>query len=177
MRPGAYFLAMSVLLLVSGCASPVVTRVSSTGRGLAPPTQLAFGSPDDDAPAADAQTQAELDSALRARGYSIGAEAEYLIDFSLADRPASLRIATSKPDLPSSGVKKHRFLARCTARSHRLTLVVVDHKTGETAFRGAAEENHCKGSLEKSRAALIEALVADLKNPRGDHYQPRSGQN
>jgi hypothetical protein len=174
MRSAALPLLISVPLMLAGCASSVMTRVLGEGAGIAPPAQLAFLKADEDAPAADEATAKALADALGAQGYKVADDADYLIDFALAQRPAALSIATGS-NAPLSPAKKAKPLQSCKDNTYRLTVTVADRKTGATLYRGSAEEHHCKATLAESRGALIDAVVADLKKPGGARVLKRGG--
>jgi hypothetical protein len=175
MRSAALPLLISVPLMLAGCASSVMTRVSGEGAGIAPPARLAFLKADEDAPAADEATAKALADALRAQGYSVADDADYLIDFALAQRPAALGITTAGSTTPISAATVRKPLQSCKDNTHRLTVTVADRKTGAMLYRGSAEEHHCKATLAESRGALIDAVVADLKKPGGARVLKRGG--
>jgi hypothetical protein len=173
---GLLFLITTPLIL-AGCAATVTTRVSGEGAGLAPPARLAFLATDEDAPVADAAAAAALADALRAAGYSVADDADYLIDFALAARPAAFGVHAGGSTAPLSAAKRKKPLQSCKDHTHRLTLTIADRKTGNTLYRGSAEEHHCKATLAESRAALISAVVGDLKKPGGARVLKRGGKD
>ncbi len=175
MRPAASFFLISTVLLLTGCAQTVTTRVAGEGAGLTPPARLAFLTADEDAPATDEATAAALANALRAQGYGFADDADYLIDFALAERPAALGITTTGSTAPISAAKARKPLQSCKDNTHRLTVTVADRKTGTILYNGSAEEYHCKTTLAESRGALISAVIADLKKPGGVRMLKHAG--
>ncbi len=166
---------MALPLAMTGCTTAITTRVSGNGAGLAPPARLAIAPADEDAPLVDGETQSILGAALSKRGYMVSDEGDYILDFSLADRPAAMGASIGQSGPSLSAVKTKKPLQSCKDRTHRLTILIADRKSGQTVYQGGAEEHHCKGSLADSRAAMVNALVADIRQPGGVRLLSRKG--
>jgi hypothetical protein len=161
-------------LSLAGCSTPIMTRVSGMGAGVAPPARLSIIAAEEDGPAIDGETQAALAAALTKQGYAVESDGDYILDFSFADRPATIGVSVGQADT-LSGAKAKKPLQSCKERTHRLTLLIVERKTGQPVYRSGAEEHHCKGTLAESRNALINAVVSDIKQPVPEHLIPRNG--
>jgi hypothetical protein len=164
-----------LLLAAGGCSTSVITRVNGAGAGVAPPARIAILVPEDDGAPNDLLTRSMMEAAFAKKGYVVAADGDYVADFSLADRPAGIGISQAKTESWLSPSKKRAPFQSCQDRTHRLTVVVVDRKTGQTVYRGGAEEHHCRGTLAQSRDALVQAVVADVQQPKGEQQIPRSG--
>lgn len=166
----AHLATLLLVLFAGGCVSPVTTRVSATGPGLAPAAQLAFAVPEDDAPAQDAPTQAAIEAALQARGYRVVDDGAYLIDFGVADRMEALGVDAQAALSPPP---QRKWLSSCKRRTTRLTMTVTNRKSGETLFRGSAEETQCPSKVAAGAQALVALLLDDLEQPRGTRVLKR----
>jgi hypothetical protein len=176
-QPLGLGLLFGAALAVAGCTRPIETRVTSAGAGLPAPARIAALLPDEDGPAVDLKNQAVIEAALLRHAYIVSPNADYLFDFSLSDRPTTVGIAFSpEGSLPSVG-KPGKATKSCAKRSHRMTLSVVDRKSGQSVYRGSAEEYHCRAALSESAAALADILVADLNLPQNSRVLKRQGRN
>lgn len=179
MNSGGKFLKLAggiaLFVIAAGCAGPLQTRGFGAGPGVPAGARLAMIAPEEDSPPVDATTGTALAAALTRQGYRVGDDGAYVVDFSLAERPATMGVTPSKAERALSAAKARKPLQSCQDRTHRFTLVILDRKTGEAAYRGDAEEHHCRATLDDSRTHLIEAVVADLKQPKGAYQLTRPG--
>ncbi len=170
-------LLFGAAMAVSGCARPIETRLTSAGTGLLAPAQMTAFVPDEDGPAVDLKIQAVIEAALVSHAYRVSPDADYLFDFSLSNRPAAVGISFSPDGSSQSPGKSRKATKSCANRTHRMTLSVVDRKTGQSVYRGSAEEHHCRAALSESAAALADILAADLKLPQTNKILRRKGRN
>lgn len=172
-------LATSLLLsaLASSCAGPVKTRITGTGPGVRPPAALSFLASEEDSPKPDPATEAALRAALQQAGFSVTTDADYTVDYAVAERPSGYGVSAAPGGEWLSEEKAKRPFSSCKERTHRITLTVVERKTGTPLYRGSAEEHHCRATLPESKGALIAAILADLQAPQGKREVRRKGGN
>ncbi len=166
---------VALVFIVTGCAGPLQTRGFGSGPGVPAGARLSIIAAEEDGPPVDAATHRALAATLTRAGFSVGDDGAYMVDFSLAERPATMGVTPGKTERALSAAKGRKPLQSCQDRTHRFTLVILDRKTGETAYRGDAEEHHCRATLDDSRPHLIDAVVADLKQPKGVYELSRPG--
>jgi hypothetical protein len=177
-RQSLGFALLIILALgTGGCARPVETRIAGIGVGLTPPARVAALVPDEDGPAVDLKTQAIVEAALVRQAYVVVTDGDYLFDFSLSDRPTAVGIVSGAGGQPLSAAKPGKATKSCAKRTHRMTLSVVNSKTGQVVYRGSAEEYHCRGALGESATALADALAVDLKRPKSAAISRRKARN
>jgi hypothetical protein len=166
-----------IALHIGGCAQPIMTRVSGVGSGVMPSARLSFLVPEPDSPVMDPTVRKALTDRLTTRGYAVVEGGDHMLDVSLSDRAATMGVRGEAAGSWMSGSKAKRPLQSCANRVHRLTLAVVKQATGVVVYRGQAEEHHCKGTLQESMLALVDAVVADMTKPAGTAVLTRTGRN
>jgi hypothetical protein len=163
-------------LLAAACSTPVETRLTSSGTGLSPAARLTVVTAETDGAVLHAETRRLFEQYLTARGSSFSEAGDYLIEFAPGQRAADV-ILYQDPAKPSASPAKGRsLLSSCNDQLHRVTLVVLKRETGDVAYRGDAEERHCKATLNQTLPFLVETLVADLEKPAGTRVTTRKGQ-
>ena len=165
------FCLISILALLASCAGPIETRVQTISYAHNTQT-LSFSYSEvkaSDTEMADL-VKKELDQVLNEMGMTKASSASLLLEFAIADRPASISIRlgeeTNAPDaIPA---KKSRPFQSCKDREHRLIVTLTNKQSGKQHYRGIASEYHCKGSLRESIPHLVRATMADLGKADGE---------
>lgn len=177
----AAVLAAAVIVL-AGCAAPVVTRVDAVGP-LALPRNASFAVAPvpDDASILNGQARDMVAAALRQRGWrQTGIEnADYVLAVTLADRPANIALKSGSDEGRPAEIlapAADRGTSRgCAERDHRLVFTLTDRPSGSMAFSSAASEFHCKASLNDSLPHLVTAAVEGLDAGGGRVALSRKG--
>jgi hypothetical protein len=170
-------LAVLMLSLLAGaCATPIETRLVSSGSGVAPGSSMTLAIPESDGAALHAETQRLFEQAFKARGRTFSDAGDYLMEFAPGQRAAAVVLSAGPTKTEISPTQGRSALRSCTAQLHRVTLVVLKRETGDVAYRGEVEERHCKATLNQTLPALVEALAADLEKPAGTRVTTRKGQ-
>jgi hypothetical protein len=171
---------LTVLLLsqlAGACATPVETRLSSSGSGVAvASSSMTIVTPDSDGPALHEETRRLFEQALKTRGGTLSPTGDYLVEFAPGQRAADVALAAGPTQSQTSPIQHRSLLQTCKAQLHRVTLVVLRRDSGALAYRGDVEERHCKATLSQTLPVLVEALVADLEKPVGTRVTTRKGQ-
>lgn len=162
MRRGTV-LAGLICLGLTGCATPPVDLA------LQPAVPPASGATVRMAPSSVALAGG-LQEALSAAGFRTisedGVKADYLVQASLAERPAGVGAFTPGADGAAAEwlaeSRKGRFWQR--RRSHySLTLVLLDTETGAAAFRANAQQQGPAGEIEAMGPILTAALAEGFR--------------
>ncbi len=167
---------VALALISAGCASPVQTRLAGNGAGVAPAARLVVLAAEEDGPLDNAALLSAIKVRLAGLGYSVAADGEYILDFALSARSADISVSASSDKAATTGPKKN-FLQSCKPQVHSLTLVALNRDSGDVAYRGAAEELHCRGTLAESLPHLVDALATDITRPGGIRLLSRKGRN
>jgi hypothetical protein len=173
MKPmGIYSIALTCLL-ISGCASPVVTRLSSSGAGLAKTARFAILEVEPDGAPADAPLEDLLNKNLAMSGYTLASDGEYILSSAFGIRPGGIAIYGTPNLPPLSATQKKSGFGRCNVEVHRLTISVLERATGKSVYQGTAEETHCSAITANSLPYLTGALTSDLSKPGGNRVVKR----
>lgn len=162
---------------LSGCVSSVETRLEGYGPGAVAPAVLTVPPPDPSASSINPDTRSLIEKKLAARGFTFGENGDYILEFAQSIRPADIAIFRKAVTVSAATLKKGSVLQSCKQAIHRLTLVVLKQSSGAMAYRGYAEEYHCRGTMVESLPYLVDALVADLGNPGHGTRIKRLGRN
>lgn len=171
---------LAAMLLLAGCASPVMTRVDASAPAPLPQgASFAFAPVPDDIGVLPAQARDMVAAALRQRGWRQAEQGDYLLSVSLADRPSTITLKTGddfgKPVATLAPAADRSNNKGCARRDHRLTVTITDRSSGAIAFAGAASEYHCKAALYDSLPHLVSAAVDRLDTGSGTQQLARKG--
>jgi hypothetical protein len=155
-------------LMTSACASPVATRISGAGPGLAPSSRLAILAPEADGATPYPELAGLITKSLQARGYSVADDGAYILDVAFGTRPGDIAVFGKHPALPMSASQKQSALSACKKQVHRLTVSVLERASGNAIYQGTAEETHCNTDASNSLPQLVDSITADLAKPGGD---------
>lgn len=156
-----------ILICATGCSGPIETRVqtmSSAEKAQISSFNFAtMATPN--SPISNLVKQ-ELREALEARGLSESEQAPILLDFSIANRPASISIhlGEDKQRQVVVDAKEDKPFQTCEDEEHRLIVSFIKQSSGEQLYRGTASEYHCKAKLEQSVSYLVKAALSDFGN-------------
>jgi hypothetical protein len=171
-RMGDYSLALSCLL-AAGCASPIATRLSSSGVGLSPATHFAILEAEPDGAPVDAALDDLMKKSLAARGYALASDGNYILSTAFGVRPGDIAVFGTPSAAPLSSTQKKSGLGKCKVHVHRLSLSVLERTTGKPIYQGTAEETHCNAVAANSMPQLVEIITADLPKPGGNRLVTR----
>jgi Domain of unknown function (DUF4136) len=165
----ARFAASFILILIcaTGCSGPIETRVqtisSADKTGFSSFNFATMVTPNSQI---SNLVKEELREALKARGLSNSEQAPILLDFSIANRPASISIhlGEDKQRQVLANAKENKPFQTCKDEEHRLIISFVKRSSGEQLYRGTASEYHCKANLEQSAPYLVKAALSDFGN-------------
>lgn len=171
---------LAAMLLLAGCASPVVTRVDASAPAPLPQrASFAFATVPDDIGALPAQARDMVAVALRQRGWRQAEQGDYLLSVTLADRPATITLRAGddfgKPADTLASAADRSNNKGCAKRDHRLTITLTDRSSGAVAFAVAASEYHCKAVLYDTLPHLVSAAVDRLDSGSGTLQLARNG--
>lgn len=171
--------SVACLLLVAGCASPVVTRMDVAAP--APlPARSSFTLVSSPGELAPAQKQASdmIAAGLTRRGWTQAEAGDYLLSVTLSDRPATSRLqAGDDAGKPHTviGPAPDRKTKGCAQRDHRLAVRMTNRVTGDDVYSGSAAEFHCKAGLDESLPHLAAAALDGLGGAPGQRMVERAG--
>ncbi|RDV06461.1 hypothetical protein DXH95_03270 [Sphingorhabdus pulchriflava] len=167
---------LAAIMLISACTGPIETRVSSSGVALSSDRTILneqHGNHSDILVQARSLTLQQLDS----RGFSLAPNGAHKLDVTVSERPANLLVTTGteqgKAVLTSPKPKKP--LQSCVDSEFNLVVRLTRVADGTELYRGRASEYHCKASLADVLPFLVNAALADLSSPKGEHIIKRRG--
>jgi hypothetical protein len=155
-------LLIVLTLSLAACASPIETRIDSTGLSPVEPVTFQI----DEAASADAKPL--VAAALVQIGFVQATVGEYSLQVTSSDRPAELSLKNGTETLSPSAGKM-----RCADREYRLGLTLTRIVDGAVAYRALAAEFHCKLKLAEVLPVLVSSALADLGAPRGAYIVKR----
>jgi hypothetical protein len=173
MKQVNHYSQIAACLLAAGCASPVSTRLFSSGIGLSPTTNFAILESEPDAAPVDAALDSLIKTNLTAHGYTLAKDSDYILSTAFSMRPGHIAIFGTPTAAPLSTTQKKSGLGQCNAQVHRLTISVLERATGKPIYQGAAEETHCNAVATNSLPHLVESLTADILKPGGNRVVTR----
>ncbi len=165
-------LALSCLL-ASACTSPVITHISGSGAGLAPPVRLAILAAEADGAPTNKDLNRLIEKSLAARGYGLAEDGPFILDAAFGLRAGTIAVFGKDAQKTLSPPQKKGFLSSCVKQVHRLTLSVLERASGAPVYQGAAEEAHCRDNAAESLPHLIDALAVDMAKPGVERWLPR----
>jgi hypothetical protein len=174
MRPT--LLSISAALLVSGCSTGVETRVSSGGVNAILAGSYILASTAESAPDVRAARSLVAEK-LAQRGFRQSDEAPLYLEVTFDVRDAALSLGDSQGSGSISGAKKRKPLQSCADREYRLGVTMTRIADGVELFRGRAAEYHCNMSAAEALPALVDAVLADFGNPRGNYVLKRNARD
>ncbi len=166
-------LLVLVCLVMTACASPITTRISDAGPGLAPSSRLAILTPEADGAPIYPELAGLMAKSLIARGYSVADDGAYILDVAFGTRPGDIAVFGKEPSLPVSASQKKSALSSCKKQVHRLTVAVLDRASGHAVYQGTAEETHCTADASISLPQLVDSITADFAKPGGNRIITR----
>jgi hypothetical protein len=157
--------AFGFLLLLTGCAGPIETRISSDGSTSISPAQFSVEKTSN---IAGATAQDLVIKALSQKGFQLADPAMHSLHVSVSDRPSHLAINAGEKTLSPATDKK-----LCAAREFRLGITLTRIADGAVTYQAHAAEYHCKQTLSQVLPYLVDAVVNDLGSPRGSYIVKR----
>jgi hypothetical protein len=158
--------SFTLLLLLSACAGPIETRITSSGLTSPQPASFAGDPKAADVAATNAQTIASR--ILAGKGYSQAEIAELNLQVTVSDRPAELSLQSGTATLSPAAVKK-----QCAKREYRVGVTLTKIADGAEHYHGTAAEYHCKLALADVLDSMVASALADLGAPRGSYTVKR----
>jgi hypothetical protein len=161
---------------VSGCSTGVETRVSSSGANQLPAGSYMV------AALAEAATDLRVARSLVAerlaqKGFIEAKEAPLHLEVTFDVRDASLSLGSSAGPGSISGAKKRKPLQSCVDREYRLGVTLTQIADGAELYRGRAAEYHCNMPAKEALPALVDAVLADMGQPRGSYVVKRNARD
>jgi hypothetical protein len=166
--------SLFLAVLLSGCATPIDTYISSSGEK--------------DVRLGDYQLGAEIRtvegiaarenvvSGLAARAITRQEGAHLRLDVTFSTLPAALRVRAgdnTPPVATKAKVKTPHPSKGCEPVEYRLGVAFTDMRDGRISYRSSAWEYHCKGDSKAVIAALTDAVLKDVGDPKGIYVLQR----
>ena len=148
-------------LLLTACVAPIGSGVSRPGSEIPPNAMLVVLPPKDPQSAVQTRVQTAVGQALIRLGYKVGASGDYIVDTALSERPLSVSFETDG-SLHSSPTKAPN-IGLCAQRIQRLTVAVIDQRSGRLVYQGQSEVTHCAGTIGDHAVTLANAAVANIR--------------
>ena len=154
-------ISIVIAAALGGCASQPLVSVSGTVPPPGATVRLASDAPD----------EARAEALLATGGYQLGAEAAFLADLTMAERPVGVGVRT--PDTAGED-QWRREAGRAAlwgrrASDYNLTLTLTDVSTGQPVYSAGAELRARTGGDDQVTARLFEALAASsFRSPEAD---------
>ena len=165
------------LFALAACSGPIQTRIDTAilhapERGATYILAMPEGPP---APLA-VEAARLLEGRLSALGLTRTDDAEaahYAASLSVSDRPADMSYAVDGAPLATS--KKRRALQSCKDREIGIKLVLMRVKDAAVAYRGMAEEYHCKAKAVDVMPLLLDSALSGFSGQNGQRIVERQG--
>lgn len=173
-------MALVAVLLLAGCASPVVTRVDASAPAPLPrAASFALAPLPEDIGPLPGQARDMVAAGLRQRGWSQVEQGDYLLAVTLAERPATITLAAGddfgKPAGTLAPAADRSNNKGCARSDHRLTITLTERASGALVYAGSASEFHCKAALNDTLPHLVAAAVDRLDSGGGRVQFAREG--
>lgn len=174
----------AALLLLAGCASPVVTRIDAAVPAPLPArSSFAVVTPPGETALAHRQAIDMVSAALTQRGWTMAGSApeagDHLLFVTLSDRPATAALQAGDDAGKASAVigpaPDRKTAKGCARRDHRLAVRLINRVTGADVYSGSAAEYHCKAALDESLPHLVAAALDGLDGLSGQRMVERAG--
>ena len=160
-RQMLFVLPCLAALMLTACVAPIGNGISSAGGEVSQNATLAFLPSNDPQSAVQTRVQTAVGQALIRLGYKVGASGDYIVDTALSERPLSVSFETDG-SLHSSTTRA-RNIGLCAQRIQRLTVAVVDQRSGRSVYQGQSEVTHCAGTIDDHAVTLANAAVANMR--------------
>lgn len=167
---------LAAMVSISACTGPIETRVSSSGVAVSGGYTILeeqHASPSDILWQARALTLTKLSN----RGFSLAPNGAQKLDVTVSERPANLLITAGaeqhKAILTSPKPKKP--LQSCADTEFSLVVRLTNVASGAELYQGRAAEFHCRATIADVLPFLVDAALADLGSPKGEHVIKRPG--
>lgn len=154
-----------ILICTTGCTGPIETRVQTMSSAeKVRISSFNFATVSTPNSPISNLVKEELREALKAKGLSESERAPILLDYSIANRPASISIhlGEDKQTQVVVDAKENKPFQTCEDEEHRLIISFVKQSSGQQLYRGTASEYHCKAKLEQSAPFLVKAALSDF---------------
>jgi hypothetical protein len=167
---------LAALMLIWACTGPIETRVSSSGMALSGEYTIL-----------DEQGASHSDIVLKARaltldklssrGFALVPNGAHKLDVTVSERPANLLITAGSEQGKTviASPKPKKPLQSCVDVEFSLVVRLTNVADGTEHYRGRASEFHCKAGLTEVLPSLVDAALADLSSPKGEHIVKRRG--
>lgn len=174
----------AALLLLAGCASPVVTRIDAAVPAPLPArSSFAVLTPPGETALAHRQAIDMVSAALTQRGWTMAGSApeagDHLLFVTLSDRPATAALQAGDDAGKASAVigpaPDRKTTNGCAQRDHRLAVRLTNRVTGADVYSGSAAEYHCKAALDESLPHLVATALDGLDGSPGQRMVERAG--
>jgi hypothetical protein len=167
---------LAAMISVSACTGPIETRVSSSGVALSGSRTIA------DEPQASQsdivrQARALTLAKLAGRGFSLVSNGDQKLDVTVSERPANLLITAGEEQDKAvlASPKPKEPLQSCVDTEFSLVVRLTKVADGTEVYRGRAAEFHCEAGLADVMPYLVDAALADMGSPKGEHIVKRRG--
>jgi len=161
-------IAASLLMtatLVTACAGPIKTRVQTISYvERVQVSEYTFSKDNSPNSQISKLVKQNLEQVLESKGLRKSDDSPHLLDFSVADRPASVSIHLGEDGKRQVAVssKENKPFQSCKDREHRLIISLLHKNSGNQLYRGTASEYHCKASLQQSIPHLVKAALSNF---------------
>jgi len=168
-----------ISMLLAGCSGPIATRVNSvTNAAAATEAQLYhFVDTQDQNNALYQEAKGLVKLALAERGLKEESKSSLIATLTLSSRPASVALSSGQADKKKiiANSKSQQLFQNCDDQEHRLGILLLDGKSGDTVYQGSAAEYHCKAGLSESLPFLIKGALKDWGKEGGTSKRYRFG--
>ena len=161
--------AMAAVLL-SACTVATPPVVSADGGSIPSGQSITLASPSPDAAPQEHALHAALGEEFAKQGYALSENGAYIIEYSIAERSASVGIAyeppqgqTAQPEIASPDRIDKRILRECNAQRLRINMVAYPTAQSGSTKRVSGEMDDCAfsaNSVQTVVTAMVDALSA-----------------
>ena len=171
-----WVVSLAAMVSISACTGPIETRVSSSGVALSGGHTILdeqHASPSDILLQARALTLSKLAD----RGFTLTPTGAQKLDVTVSERPANLLISAGAEQhkVVLTSPKPKKPLQSCADTEFSLVVRLTNVADGADLYQGRAAEFHCKAALADVLTFLVDAALADLGSPKGEHIIKRRG--
>ncbi len=171
-----WVVSLAATVSISACTGPIETRVSSSGVALSGGHTILdeqHASPSDILLQARALTLSKLAD----RGFTLTPTGAQKLDVTVSERPANLLISAGAEQhkVVLTSPKPKKPLQSCADTEFSLVVRLTNVADGADLYQGRAAEFHCKAALADVLTFLVDAALADLGSPKGEHIIKRRG--
>ena len=171
-----WVVSLAAMVSISACTGPIETRVSSSGVALSGGHTILdeqHASPSDILLQARALTLSNLAD----RGFTLTPTGGQKLAVTVSERPANLLISAGAEQhkVVLTSPKPKKPLQSCADTEFSLVVRLTNVADGADLYQGRAAEFHCKAALADVLPFLVDAALADLGSPKGEHIIKRRG--